>query len=79
MMDAASSDFVGGIITYSKTRLNWPLKRGQKMLFKTDYRLMHIKNIAECSKALCRSKVLQNAPLRAFCNAFDLHLAIIDL
>ena len=35
--------------------------------------LMKVKSIAECSK----SKVLQNAPIGAFCNTFDLHLAII--
>ena len=32
----------------------------QKMVFKTEYRLMQVKSIAECSK-------------RAFCNIFDLH------
>ena len=41
-------------IEYSKTCLKWPLKK------KTDYRLMQVKSIAECSK-------------RAFCNIFDLH------
>ena len=35
-------------------------KRRQKLVFKTDYRLMQAKSIAECSK-------------RAFCNTFDLH------
>ena len=35
-------------------------KEDQKLVFKTDYRLMQIKSIAECSK-------------RAFCNTFDLH------
>ena len=29
--------------------------------------------------AECRSKVLQNAPLGAFCNTFDLHYALIGL
>ena len=32
----------------------------QKLVFKTDYRLMQVKSIAECSK-------------RAFCNSLDLH------
>ena len=35
-------------------------KRRSKIVFKTDYRLMQVKIIAECSK-------------RAFCNTFDLH------
>ena len=29
--------------------------------------------------AKCRSKVLQNAPLGAFCNTFDLHKVIIGI
>ena len=35
-------------------------KEDQKLFFKTDYRLMQVKSIAECSK-------------RAFCSTFDLH------
>ena len=35
-------------------------------VLKTDDNLMQVKNIAECS-------------LGAFCNAFDLHLAVIGL
>ena len=35
-------------------------KEDQKLVFKTDYCLMQVKSIAECSK-------------RAFCNIFDLH------
>ena len=35
-------------------------KKEQKLFFKTDYRLMQVKSIAECSK-------------RASCNTFDLH------
>ena len=52
------------LIIYSKTCLKRPLKKKTKMGFKTDYRLMQVKSIAECSK-------------RAFCNTFDLHLATI--
>ena len=37
-------------------------KEDQKLVFKTDYHLMQVKSIAECSK-------------RAFCNTFDLHKA----
>ena len=34
----------------SKTCLKWPLKnKDQKLIFKTDYRLMQVKSIAECS------------------------------
>ena len=51
----------------SKTCLKGPLKRKTKnWFFQTDYRLMQVKSIADCSK-------------RAFCNTFDLHLAIISL
>ena len=34
---------------YSKTCLKQPLKSRQKKVFKTDYRLMQAKSIAECS------------------------------
>ena len=40
---------------YSETGLKWPLKKDQKLVFKTPYRLMQVKKIAEC-------------PKRAFCN-----------
>ena len=52
----------GTIMAYSKTCLKRPLKKRPKLVFKNVYRLMQVKSIAECSK-------------RAFCNAFDLHLA----
>ena len=41
-------------------------KRTPKLVFKTDYRIMQIKSIAECSKG-GRSRI------GAFCNTFDLH------
>ena len=46
-----------------------PVKNGHsqkdnKMVFKTNYRLMLVKSIAECSKGS-----MQNAPKGAFCNA----------
>ena len=37
-------------LNYSKTCLKWPLKKDQKFVFKTNYRLMQAKSIAECSK-----------------------------
>ena len=43
-----------------KSVLSGHSKRRQKLDFKTEYRLMHVKSIAECSK-------------RAFCNTFDIH------
>ena len=46
---------------YSKTCLKQPPKRRPKWGFKTDYRFLHVKSIAEC----------------AFCNTFDLHQANI--
>ena len=53
--------------TYSKTCLKWPLKKeDQNLVFMTDYPLMQVKSIAECSKG-------------AFCNTFDLHYATICL
>ena len=39
-------------------------KRRPKLVFKTNYHLMQVKSIAECSK-------------RVFCNTFNLHLATI--
>ena len=43
-----------------KPALSGQSKKDQQLVFKTDYRLMHVKSIAECSKI-------------AFCNTFDLH------
>ena len=37
-------------VRYSKTCLKRPLMKKTKMVFKTDYRLMQVKSIAECSK-----------------------------
>ena len=35
---------------YSKTCVKWPFsKKDQKLVFKTNYRLMQVKSIAECS------------------------------
>ena len=56
------------LIVYSKTCLQRPLNKIQKIVcfFKTDYGIMQVKSIAECSQG-------------AFCNTFDLHLAPICL
>ena len=35
---------------YSKTCVKRPLSKSQKLFFKTNYRLMQVKSIAECSK-----------------------------
>ena len=51
---------------YSKTCQKWPLKNRQNKGLTTNCSLMKVKSIAECS-------------LGAFCNTFDLHLAIIGL
>ena len=37
-------------LLYSKTCLKWPLSKRPKLFFKTNYRLMQVKSIAECSK-----------------------------
>ena len=38
-------------LNYSKTCLKWPVKKeDQKLVFKTNYRLMQVKSIAECSR-----------------------------
>ena len=47
-------------ITTVKPVLSGHSKIDKKLTSKTDYRLMQVKSIAECSK-------------RAFCNSFDLH------
>ena len=36
---------------YSKTCLKRPLSKRPKLVFKTNYRLMQVKSIAECSNA----------------------------
>ena len=35
---------------YRKTCLKLSLKKDQQLVFKTDYHLMHVESIAECSK-----------------------------
>ena len=35
---------------YSKTCVKRPLSKGYKLVFKTNYRIMQVKSIAECSK-----------------------------
>ena len=37
------------VYMYSKIYVKWPLSKRSKMVFKTDYGLMWVKNIAECS------------------------------
>ena len=56
------------LIVHSKTCLKRPLRKKTKIVcfFKTDYRIMQVKSIAECSQG-------------AFCNTLDLHLAPICL
>ena len=56
-------------VNFSKTCVNWPLKSRQKKVLMTTGSLMKVERIAECSPW----SVLQNAPLGAFCNTFDLH------
>ena len=60
-----SMNFLPDICCNSKIELQLNLssaathKEDQKLVLKTDYRLMHVKSIAECSPG-------------AFCNTFDL-------
>ena len=35
---------------YSKTCFKWSFKMTEKLFFKTEYRLMQVKSVAECSK-----------------------------
>ena len=51
---------------YSKTCLKQPLKKYKTNVLKTKGSLMEVESITECS-------------LGAFCNTFNLHLAIIGL
>ena len=55
---------------YSKTCLKQPLKTPQKLVFKTYYRLMQVKSIAECSK---------RAFLQYFGHALSYHLSLRSL
>ena len=51
---------------HSKTSVKWPLKIDKTKMLMATGSLMKVGSIAECS-------------LGAFCNTFDLHLAIIGL
>ena len=57
----AISTWTTGEFGTVKPVLSGHSKRRSKLVFKTDYRLIQVKSIAECSK-------------RAFCNTFGLHL-----
>ena len=46
-----SSDFGCSHILTGRPALSSHSKEDQKLVFKTDYHLMHVKSIAECSKA----------------------------
>ena len=52
--------------TTVKPVLSGHSKRNPKLIFKSDYRIMQVKSIAECS-------------LGAFCNSFDFHKATYHL
>ena len=56
----------GGAQVYSKTCLKWPLKRRPKMVFKANYRLMHVKSIA-------------GSILQYFRPSLSYHLSLISL
>ena len=65
-LDTSGWAFKEGLYTYMiskctvKPVLSSHSKEDQKLVFKTDYRLMQVQSIVECFK-------------RAFCNTFDLH------
>ena len=44
------NNFAYAVYKYSKTCVKRPLSRRPEMVFKTDYHLMQVKSIAECSK-----------------------------
>ena len=57
---SAGVEQVGAWLTTVKPVLNGHSKRKPKLVFKTDYRLMQVKSIAECSKrAFCNTSVPQ--------------------
>ena len=55
---------------YSKTCLKRPLSKRPNLVFKTDYRLMQVKSIAECSKG---------SILQSFGPSLSYHLALRPL
>ena len=52
--------------TYSKTCLKGPLSKEPKIVFKTNYRLMKVKSIAECSKGSILQYLEHSAILLTF-------------
>ena len=60
------------IFIYSKICVKRPLSKDRKLVFKTNYRLMQVKSVAKCSKAIIlqyfRLSLSYNLPLRSlFC------------
>ena len=47
---AISLTFLAKYQVYSKTCIKQPLSKRPKLVFKTDYRLLKVKSITECSK-----------------------------
>ena len=57
----------------------WYLSNTVKPVLKGHSKIDKKKKILMTNGSLMKGKVLQNAPFGAFCNTFDLHLAIISL
>ena len=70
VMSAWVFEFLLICIRTVKPVLRGHLKIDKIKIFMTNGSLMKVESIAECSHW---SKVLQNAPIGAFCNTFDLH------
>ena len=69
---AYTCTLIGGICTYSKTCLKQPLSKRPKICFQTNYRLMQVKSIVECSMGSIlqyfRPSLIYHLPLRSlFC------------
>ena len=57
------------LILYSKTCVKRPLSKRPKLVFKTNYRLMQVKSIAECSKHSAILSTFTKLPIvvKCFC------------
>ena len=71
-------------LPYSKACVKWQLsKKDRKLVFKTNYRLMQVKSIAECSKGSIlqyfRPSLSYYLSLRSFCLFLSGHLTQVFL
>ena len=64
---------------YSKTCVKWPLSKRPKMVFKTNYRLMQVKSIADLMQVKSIAECSKGSILQYFRSSLSYHLSLRSL